>query len=197
MLPSDPRLSADASATCADYNDHETNYDQGHLAPNADFTGTEAMMINTYLYSNMTPQHKVFNEHTWERLEALVRMWCHKRGDLFVITGAVFDRNGDGKRDADSDATRIPTHNRVAIPTHFYKIIFNKHKLGKDECIAILLPHDNDKHNGDAWITYVTSHITTIAEIEKVTGINFLPNVSASKRAEMESFKAPALWAKE
>lgn len=146
----DPRLTTNAAAQWVDYD--EPTFDQGHLAPNGDFTGTEAMMINTYLYSNMTPQQKVFNEHTWERLEALVRMWCNKRGDLFVITGAVFDKDGNGLRDADTDASRVPPLNRVAIPTGFYKIIFNKHTLSADESIAILLPHDNAKHNGDAWV---------------------------------------------
>src|SRR3954468_6326606 len=60
----DPRLPVDAAAVCTDY--LEKTFDQGHLAPNADFKGTEAMMINTYLYSNMTPQHDTFNRHTWE-----------------------------------------------------------------------------------------------------------------------------------
>jgi hypothetical protein len=48
-----------------------------------------------------------------------------------------------------------------------------------------------------AWIAYMTAHITTIGEIEKVTRMNFLPKLSATKRAALENFKAPALWAKE
>lgn len=191
----DPRLPVDSAAQCEDY--LEPTFDQGHLAPNADFKRTESMMINTYIYSNITPQHKNFNEHTWERLETLVRMWAAKRGDLFVITGAVFDQNGDNVRDADNLAQRVPPRNRVAIPTHFYKIIFRKHLLAADDSIAILLPHENAKHTGDAWVTYITAHITSIGEIERVTGINFLPGLSASKRAAMETYRAPALWPKE
>ena len=96
-----------------------------------------------------------------------------------------------------SQAKRVPPGNRVARPTHFYKIIFNKKTFSADESIAILLPHENTKHNGDAWVTYVTCKITTIAEIEKVTEINFLPGLSAAKRTALENFKAPALWPKE
>jgi len=87
--------------------------------------------------------------------------------------------------------------NYVAIHTHFYKIIFKKKTLGASESIAILLPHDDAKHTGDAWINYVTSHITTIGEIERVTGIDFLPGVTGTKRTAMENFKAPVLWPKE
>ena len=191
----DPRLPTNSAGFCTDY--LEKTFDQGHLAPNADFKASEAMMINTYLYSNMTPQHDTFNRHTWERLESLVRVWTQNRGDLFVITGSVFDQNGDHVRDADDAARRVAPSNRVAIPTHFYKIIFKKKTLGASESIAILLPHDDAKHTGDAWINYVTSHITTIGEIERVTGIDFLPGVTGAKRTQMENFRAPALWPKE
>jgi DNA/RNA endonuclease G (NUC1) len=189
----DPRLSAAQRAECDDYS--EPRYDQGHLAPNADFTQTEEMMVNTYLYSNMTPQEANFNRHTWERLEETVRGWCDKYGDLYVISGAVFDRDGNGQRDKDEDAQRLKNH--VAIPTHFYKIIFNKHLLGADQCIAILLPHDNAKHTGGSWEPWIVSHITTVGEIEKLTGINFLATMSASKRAQVENFKATTLWPKD
>jgi DNA/RNA endonuclease G (NUC1) len=191
----DPRLSDGAAAECDDY--LEPTFDQGHLAPNGDFKRTEAAMINSYIYSNITPQQKNFNEHTWERLEGLVRMWAKKRGDLFVITGAVFDVNGDNIRDSDNEARRVPPRNRVAIPTHFYKIIIKKHTFGAPEAIAIMLPHDNDTHTGDAWISYVTEHITTIGDIERVTGVDFLSKLSVSKRAALKDFKAPALWPKE
>jgi hypothetical protein len=35
------------------------------------------------------------------------------------------------------------------------------------------------------------SHITTIGEIEKVIGIDFLPGVTGAKRAAMENSKQP------
>jgi hypothetical protein len=44
------------------------------------------------------------------------------------------------------------------------------------------------------WEPWIVSHITTIAEIEKLTGINFLATMSASKRAQVENAKATALW---
>jgi hypothetical protein len=115
---------------------------------------------------------------------------------------------------------RRGSRNRVAIPTHFYKIIFKKKTLGVSESIAILLPHDDANgprsrerervvedrvravglktlFTGDAWINYVTSHITTIGEIQRVTGIDFVPGVTGAKRIAMENFKAPTRWPKE
>jgi hypothetical protein len=48
------------------------------------------------------------------------------------------------------------------------------------------LPHENGKHTGN-WQPCVESHITGIAEIEKLPGINFLATMSASKRTEVEN----------
>lgn len=192
----DPRFfDAGVAAECLDY--REPVYDQGHLAPNSDFEQSEEAMINTYVYSNITPQLAGFNQVTWRRLETLVRMWAQKHGDLYVITGAVYDRNNDGIRDADSSAQRVPPRHRVAVATHFYKIIFKKKFFGPSDSIAIMLPHDNVRHLGNAWTDYVTRRITTIAEIERVTGNNFLPKVTGAKRTAMAHHKAQALWEKE
>jgi hypothetical protein len=40
-------------------------------------------------------------------------------------------------------------------------------------------------------------HITTIGEIQRRTGIDFLPGLAGTKRAEIENFKAPSLWPKD
>jgi hypothetical protein len=40
-------------------------------------------------------------------------------------------------------------------------------------------------------------HLTTIGEIQRVTGIDFLPGVTGTKRTDMEKLRAPALWPKE
>ena len=103
----------------------------------------------------------------------------------------------NNRRDADATARRVAPGNRVAIPTHFYKIIINKKTLGASETIAILLPHDSVKHTGPKWEPWVTQHLTTIGAIQRVTGLNLLPKLSATKRAELENFKATALWPKE
>ena len=41
------------------------------------------------------------------------------------------------------------------------------------------------------------SPLTTIGEIQRLTGLDFLPKMSATKRAAIENFKATALWPKE
>lgn len=63
----DPRLATPAAAFCADYN--EPIFDRGHMVPNADMERSEAAMINTYMFSNMVPQHDRFNQQIWAHFE--------------------------------------------------------------------------------------------------------------------------------
>ena len=65
----DPRLDEDDAAFCADY--EEPIFDRGHMVPNADMVRSEAAMINTYIFSNMVPQHDRFNQVIWSRLERM------------------------------------------------------------------------------------------------------------------------------
>jgi DNA/RNA endonuclease G (NUC1) len=39
-------------------------FDRGHMVPNASMERSLWAMINTYMFSNMTPQHPEFNRET-------------------------------------------------------------------------------------------------------------------------------------
>ena len=51
----DPRLTSTETAILADYD--EPIYDRGHLANDADLKDDLTEQINTYVLSNMSPQH--------------------------------------------------------------------------------------------------------------------------------------------
>ena len=84
----DPRLDQSVAGMCDDYD--EPTFDRGHLVPNADMERTEAAMLNTYLFSNMTPQFSNFNRGVWEKLESMVRDWARVKGAIYVISGSIF-----------------------------------------------------------------------------------------------------------
>lgn len=86
-------------------------------------------------------------------------------GGIYVVSGAVFDKNGDGQRDADDDANLMSPTNRVSIPTHFYKIILHVRPSGFIDTITILLPHTDQSVGSTS--NYLLNHISTIDEIEK------------------------------
>jgi DNA/RNA endonuclease G (NUC1) len=196
----DPRIKAPYASLPSDY--AEPIFDQGHLSPNGDMSRALYPVLNSFIMSNMAPQYCQFNRGVWQILESLVRLWVKDkdRGTLYVITGSVFDRDNDGKRDPDAGAKRMKSNNgksRVAVPSHFYKILIHQKGDGTVEPISFLLPLDQTDLDGDAAFQYLEKHIRSIEEIEAIAGLRFFPKVAhehpEAKAATLKS-RASSLW---
>ena len=48
--------------------------------------------IETFYYTNMTPQKAALNQGMWENLEEKVRVWARSMDTLYVVTGCQVDR---------------------------------------------------------------------------------------------------------
>lgn len=172
----DPRIPERFAAFPADYD--EPRYDQGHLANDADLKDELIDQINSYVMSNMSPQECRFNRGIWLSLESLTRVWATEYGTIYVMSGAIFDRNDDNVRDADADAVRMKSRagkKRVAVPTHYYKIILRKDGA-RVQSIAFLLKQDRRAH-GVKWDDVrpdVERAISTIEEIEDKSDLKLL-----------------------
>ena len=196
----DPRIDAPHASLPSDY--AEPIFDQGHLSPNGDMSRALNPVINSFIMSNMAPQYCQFNRGVWQILESLVRLWVKDkdRGTIYVITGSIFDRDNDGKRDPDASAKRMKSNNgknRVAVPSHFYKILIHQKDDGSVETVSFLLPHDQTDLDGDPASQYLEKNIHSIEDIEAVAGLKFFPKV-AQERPEAETTivkaRAASLW---
>jgi len=184
----DPRIPAAEQSNDRDYD--EAIYDQGHLTPSADQASSVLSGANSFLYTNMTPQTCEFNEGVWKILESITRLWANDHPSIYLINGSVFDRDNNGVRDADSAALPMVSQrgtSRVAVPSHFYKIVAFTTPTGI-MILSILMPNDHTQLSGAAAITYLQGHITTVAAIEHVTGLHFFPN------AHPPITEATSLW---
>lgn len=81
----DPIMSASQTATPTDYK--EPIYDQGHMTNDADLKHDPTQQINTYLMSNMGPQHCRFNRGIWLSLEHLSRKWAKQYKNIYITSG--------------------------------------------------------------------------------------------------------------
>jgi endonuclease G len=152
--------------------------------------------MNSFVMSNMTPQFCQFNEGIWQELEDLTRRWSKSHG-VYVVTGAVFDRDHDGKRDPDSAAFHMSSHNgkrRVAVPSAYYKIISYEVAGGGLSTLTVLLPHDQANQTGAEAVTYLQAHVVKIDEVEKLTGLKFYPTgaPAISEATTLWPFDGPA-----
>ena len=149
-------------------------YDRGHLASSETLDGSYRMNSETFLLSNMSPQLSGFNRAIWKGLENRERKWAYRRGELYVITGPVFaDRRGS-----------TVVMGRVPVPTHFYKILFDPDEA---QALSFLLPHRDLK------TASLVLFRSSIDEIEKVTGIEFLSGIDDDAEEQIESNVSP-MW---
>jgi len=149
----DPEVPAPHRQTLADYTG--MGYDRGHVAPAADMTFDAKAMSESFYLTNMMPQVPGNNRGIWKYLEENVRYWAQVKGEVYVITGALFE--GQQKM-----------MNKVAIPSHVYKIIIDP-KTGSQ--IAFLFP--NEKLDPKL----IDNYSVSVESIEQRTGINFSPEL--------------------
>jgi endonuclease G len=133
-----------------DYRD--SGYDRGHMAPAGDM-GTIEAKAQSFSLANMVPQNPVNNQNAWRKIEADTRKYVMRaEGDVFVITGPVFD--GKPLTIGDSE---------VRVPQHLFKLVY-------------------DPSTGRSWVHWQDNTAEARAgkpisyeELVKRTGVEFLP----------------------
>ena len=161
----DPEIPAQFRVTLSDYTG--SGLDRGHMAPAANFVYDARVMSESFFLSNMMPQAPGNNRGVWKYLEEYTRSWATKYGQVFVITGTLYDKDSKMMKS-------------VKVPSFVYKIIVEP-KTGKS--IAFMFP--NEKIDPKT----INDYVVSIAELEQYTKINFFPSLPASLRA-METTKS-------
>lgn len=94
-----------------------SGYDRGHLANHADFDYSANILYQTYSMANIIPQNPDVNRDTWIKAEKYERSIAQSLGSVSVINGVDYSNNPE----------RIGKH-KIAVPTSFWKIIYNDNK---------------------------------------------------------------------
>lgn len=133
-----------------------TGYDKGHAAPDGDLSYNQMVEYESFLMTNMYPQHGSLNRGIWKLLETSIRGWAVQKNQSFtVFVGALY---GAGN----------PTiGNGVIVPHGFYKLVINN---ATGETAAWVFPHTKPYVNlGND----LTKFRTPIAQLQQQAGIRF------------------------
>ena len=151
----------------ADWRNYKkSGYDKGHLCPAGDRKATLDECNETFFTSNISPQEHEFNSGVWNRLEEKVRYWALKNDGLYIVTGGVL-----------TDNLKTIGKEKVSVPNYFYKVLLSK---DGSKMISFLVPHqDSDKP--------LYEFVVSVDEIEKMTGIDFYPNLQDAIENQLES----------
>jgi endonuclease G len=84
----EPALPPGQGAELADY--VRSGFDRGHMAPAADMPTAQAQH-ESFSLANIVPQNRKNNQILWSAIEGATRHLTNLRGELYVITGPVFE----------------------------------------------------------------------------------------------------------
>ena len=159
-------LPPELRAELSDY--ARSGYDRGHISPAADMP-TEQAQHQSFSLANIVPQNRENNQVLWSAIEGATRHLTLQRGQLYVMTGPVFE----GER-----IERI--NSRVFVPTHVYKAVY-----------------DPVRKEGAAWIAPNAAgnayEVITIAALEKRIGINLFPAVDSAVKDKAMALPEPRI----
>lgn len=146
----DPNLKPADRAELEDY--AESGYDRGHMAPSGDMPDKKSQQ-ESFSLANMVPQNPNNNEHLWKAIEAATRDLAISSGELYVITGPIF--NG-------AELKRL--NSRVLVPTYIFKAIYDPKQ---NQAAAYLVEN----------VKGMRYAVIPIVEIEQLTGISVFPTL--------------------
>ena len=165
----DPSLQKGQRAESADY--AGKGYDIGHMAAANDFTRSVEAMKSTFVLTNAVPQTPGLNRGRWKQLEAAVHKHAAAHGTAWIYSGPVF---------AGGKPTKTIGRDKVAIPTHTYKVVLCVHPDGVKEMFGFVLPNVT-KPTGA-----IDSYSVSVNQVEKLTGLDFFSALPADEQTRLE-----------
>lgn len=142
-----------------------SGYDRGHVAPSADMFDLQSQQ-ECFSLANMVPQNPENNRGPWEGIESAVRKLAKDRGNIYVITGPIYQ--GETERIGGA----------VMVPAKLYKAVYDP---DRQEAGAYLIDNAADAQ----------PQKISVAELEKIVGIDVFPAASASVKAKLMRLPEP------
>jgi endonuclease G len=133
-----------------------TGYDKGHAAPDGDLSWSEIVEYESFLMTNMYPQHGSLNRGIWKLLETSVRGWAVQGNQSYTIfVGALYGAGDEY------------IGNGVVVPHGYYKIVINNQTK---QIAGWRFPHTKPYVNlGND----LTKFRVPVADIQKEAGVKY------------------------
>jgi endonuclease G len=150
----------------ADLSDYvHSGYDRGHMTPSGDMPDANAQR-ESFSLANMAPQAPSLNRGLWEEIEETARDLAVDDGEVYVVTGPIFAAGG------------AALNGRVAVPTGFYKAIYDP--LRKQAGVYIV---NNTPDSG--------YQLISVSRLRELTGIDAFPALPEGVKSRTMNLPKP------
>lgn len=161
-------------ATFSDYKG--CGWTRGHMCPAGDNKWDSEAMYESFLFTNCCPQHANLNSGTWNQIELSCRRWAQAYGGVYIVCGPVLFNQ--------EHAT--VGRNRVVVPEAFFKVVVCL-KKGQEKGIGFICRNTDGNRSKD-------THVNSIKQIEKITGITFFPHLSSQVADKVKNGASLSDW---
>ena len=152
-----------------------SGYDRGHMCPAADNKYSEKAMEESFLFTNMCPQNGNLNRGDWNEMEQACRRWAKEYGGVYVVCGPILYK---GKH-------KTIGKNKVVVPEAFFKVVLRTGENPK--AIGFIYKNaEGNRPKGD--------YVNTVDEVERITGIDFFPELPDDVENKVEATADIADW---
>lgn len=161
-----------------------SGYDRGHLVASANQFETIIQNSETFLLSNMAPQHPKFNRGIWKNLEDAIRELDAKKEILetYVICGPIFNFDMPILT-IDPDKEK---ENTLPIPHAFFKSILTENDRGSLHMWSFLIPNEDTKKP-------LVDFLIPARKIERYSGFLLWESLMG-KEIDKEKEKVRLMW---
>ena len=136
------------------------------MCPAGDNKWNKNAMYDSFAFTNICPQTERCKSGVWNNIETTCREWAIDYDDIYIVCGPIYDG--------------IPERmgpNEIAIPDAFFKVVICMN--GKKKGIGFICDNINASQS-------MKKCVVTIEEIERLTGIDFFPNLNSRDRHTIE-----------
>lgn len=172
----DPALLDGVAISPNEYNiSNKKGWVKGQLTGVGDYRYTKKSQSQSYYMTNVSPMNPYMHDNVYGELNKNIRNWVNSYGDLYVITGPIYyqgkplDFVGNKAISAlvvEGGVAKLGESGkaRIAVPTHYYKVIFSP-KL--KQTMVYIVP--NQPFHPSQLINYKTS----LRNVELISGYQF------------------------
>ena len=144
------------SPRASNYDYKGSGWSRGHMCPAGDNRWDADAMYESFLLTNVCPQHERLNSGDWNDIEQEGRRWAKKHGGIFIVCGPIFYRQ-------EHETIGI---NKIPVPEAFFKVVLCLNGVPKG--IGFICKNTEGNRKTDFYVN-------TIQQVERITGYRFFP----------------------
>ena len=152
-----------------------SRYDRGHMCPAGDNKWDTEAMEQTFLLTNVCPQHPHLNVEDWNRLEQQTRLWARHYGAVYVVCGPIVNKQNH----------RTIGRHKVAVPEKFFKVVMRNN--GDMAALGFIFANNGTNQP-------IAQRVVSVDSIEALTGMDFFSALPDEVETRIEASAKKSAW---